>query len=101
MDSTRAALLFDNATNGSFLQCWNDYAVKLSRVLCSFLLAVEDLEFHSGQSSNVQSAVQVSSVYCELSIKWVMKVLVTVFPFIKACSNPNELPSHLRSVFEL
>lgn len=38
----------------------------------------------------------VSSVYGELSIKWFMRVLLTVFPCIKACSNQNELPNHLR-----
>jgi hypothetical protein len=38
----------------------------------------------------------VSSSYCELSIKWVMRVLFTIFPCIKACSNQNDLPSYLR-----
>ncbi|XP_058069394.1 BEACH domain-containing protein B isoform X3 [Magnolia sinica] len=75
---------------------WNEYAVKLSSVLCSFLLALEDIEFHCGQASVGRSGTQVSFVYWELSIKWVMKVLLTLFPCIKACSNQTELPSHLR-----
>ncbi|KAI3896170.1 hypothetical protein MKX03_000290, partial [Papaver bracteatum] len=82
---------------GSCPQYWKDYAVKLSRVLCSFLLALEDIKFHHVQASSVgRSAVPVSSLYWELSIKWIMKVLLTVFPCIKACSYQNELPSHLR-----
>ncbi|KAF5183051.1 Beach domain-containing protein b [Thalictrum thalictroides] len=82
--------------NGFHLESWNDYAVKLSIVLCSFLLALEDIRFHSIQAIVGRSAVAVSSLYWELSIKWVMKVLLTVFPCIKACSNQNELPGHLR-----
>ncbi|XP_077215298.1 binding protein isoform X2 [Tasmannia lanceolata] len=81
---------------GSKSQNWNEYAVKLSRVLCSFLLSPQDIEFHCIQASVGRSSMPVSFTYWELSIKWVMKVLVTVFPCIKACSNQNELPSHLR-----
>ncbi|OUZ99745.1 BEACH domain [Macleaya cordata] len=83
--------------DGSYPQYWKDYAVKLSRVLCSFLLALEDIKFDHVQASSVsRSAVPVSSLYWELSIKWVIKVLFTVFQCIKACSNQNELPNHLR-----
>ncbi|KAL5988451.1 hypothetical protein ACLOJK_036215 [Asimina triloba] len=77
------------------LQNWNDYAVKLSRLLCSFLLAPEDMEFHCVQASVGRSAVPISLVYWELSVKWIMRVVHTLFPCIKACSNQNELPSHL------
>lgn len=80
--------------NGS--QLWSDYAVKLSRVFCSFLPALEDIKSHDLEASTGRTSVAVSSLYGELSIKWVMRVLLTVFPCIKACSNQNELPSHLR-----
>lgn len=82
--------------NVSYSQLWSDYAVKLSRVFCSFLPASEDIKSHDLEASTGQTAVAVSSLYGELSIKWVMRVLVTVFPCIKACSNKNDLPSHLR-----
>lgn len=76
-----------------YIQHWNDYAVKLSRVLASFLLAPEDIK---SQVSAGRSVIPVSSLYGELSIKWFMRALLTVFPCIRACSNQNELPSHLR-----
>lgn len=78
-----------------YIQHWNDYAVKLSRVLASFLLAPEDIK---SQVSAGRSVIPVSSLYGELSIKWFMRALLTVFPCIRACSNQNELPSHLRLV---
>lgn len=77
-------------------QSWNDYAVKLSRTFCSFILAPEDIEFNCVQASVSRSVTPISLLYWELSIKWVLKVLFIVFPCIKACSNENDLPSHLR-----
>ncbi|KAI4337584.1 hypothetical protein L6164_015981 [Bauhinia variegata] len=79
-------------------QFWGDYVVRLSRVLCSFLLAPEGSKSHHDQASANQLALPISSVYLELSIKWFMKVLCILFPCIKACSNENEFPGHL-SVF--
>lgn len=79
----------------SYHQLWNDCVVKLSRVFCSFLLAPEDAKFHHGQATSGRILMPISSVYGELSIKWVMRVLLTVFPCIKACSNQNEFPNHL------
>ncbi|KAJ0086389.1 hypothetical protein Patl1_08678 [Pistacia atlantica] len=81
--------------NASYSQLWSDYVVKLSRVLCSFL-ATDDVKSHHGQGTTSRVGILVSSVYGDLSIKWVMRVLLTVFPCVKACSNENELPSHLR-----
>ncbi|OMO50809.1 hypothetical protein CCACVL1_30251 [Corchorus capsularis] len=77
----------------SYHQLWNDCVVKLTTVLCSFL-APEDVKVH-GQANSGRFPPPISSVYAELSIKWVMRVLLTVFPCIKACSNQNELPNHL------
>lgn len=84
------------STSASYSQLWNDYIAKLVGVLCSFLLAPEDTRFLNVHLSTGRVAMPVSSVYGELSIKWVMRVLLTVFPCIKACSNQNELPNHLR-----
>lgn len=82
--------------SASFSQFWNDYVVMLSRGLCSFLLVPEGPKSLNVQVSSGRLALPVSSSYCELSIKWVMRVLFTMFPCIKACSSQNELPSYLR-----
>ncbi|KAL5705340.1 hypothetical protein ACHQM5_023655 [Ranunculus cassubicifolius] len=84
-------------SDGFHFERWNDYAIKLSRVLCSFLLALEDIQLENIQESVGRSAVQVPEKFWELSIKWVMKVLLIVLPCIKACTNQSELPSHLRT----
>lgn len=84
--------------NLSHIQSWNEYVVKLCRVLCSFLLAPEDVKPHHPQASSIRIMTPVSLVYGDLSIKWVMRVLVAVFPCIRACSNQNDLPAHLRYV---
>ncbi|KAK2977991.1 hypothetical protein RJ640_023529 [Escallonia rubra] len=80
--------------NPSCFRYWNEYAVKLSRVLSSFLLSTEDIKSHHHQIPAGRTSV--TSVYGELSLKWIMRVLLTVFPCIKACSDQNELPNHLR-----
>lgn len=86
----------DNSPN---LNEWNEYSVKLSRVLCSFLLAPEDTKFHHGHASISQSSFPISLAYWELSIRWVMKVLLTVFPCLKACTTESEVPNHIRWIF--
>lgn len=83
-------------TNLTHIQSWNDYVVKLCRALCSFLLAPDDVKPQHPQLSSIRIMTPVSLVYGDLSIKWVMRVLVAVFPCIKACSNQNDFPAHLR-----
>ncbi|GLU16070.1 hypothetical protein SLE2022_325200 [Rubroshorea leprosula] len=82
--------------NSSNSRQWNDIVVQLSRVLCSFLREPEDAKSCLGQVTNNRIPVAISSVYVELSIRWVMRVLLTVFPCIKACSYQNEMPNYLR-----
>ncbi|KAH7524781.1 hypothetical protein FEM48_Zijuj06G0155600 [Ziziphus jujuba var. spinosa] len=57
--------------NDFYFQNWNDYVSKLSSVLCSFLLAPEDIKSHNIQISAGRISMPVSSLYIELSIKWV------------------------------
>lgn len=78
------------------LKNWQDYVSKLSAVLFAFLLSPEDAKVDKSQASTVKSSLPVSSAYGELSVKWIIRVLLTVFPCIKACSNQKELPGHLR-----
>lgn len=84
--------------NGSYCQLWCDYVLKLTGVFCSFLPSSEYIKSDDVDLSTGRIAVPISSSYGELSIRWVMRVLQTVFPCIKACSNQNELTSHLRLV---
>lgn len=79
------------------LKNWQDYVSKLSAVLFAFLLSPEDAKVDKSQASTVKSSLPVSSAYGELSVKWIIRVLLTVFPCIKACSNQKELPGHLRT----
>nr|XP_043606677.1 BEACH domain-containing protein B isoform X1 [Erigeron canadensis] len=76
-------------------QYWSNYTVNLSKALYSFVLTLEDLRSHQVQSSN-RISFPISSAYGELSVKFIMRVLLTVFPSIMAFSNQYELPSHLR-----
>lgn len=80
-----------------YLKNWHDYVSKLSTVLFTFLLSPEDAKADKSQTSTVKSSLPVSSAYGELSVKWIIRVLLTVFPCIKACSNQKELPGHLRT----
>ncbi|XAR62071.1 hypothetical protein NMG60_11016666 [Bertholletia excelsa] len=78
-----------------YVQYWSEYAVRLSRVFASFLLAPEDFKSQSLVTAG-GNTIPVSSAYGELSVKWFMRALLMVFPCIRACSEQNELPSHLR-----
>ncbi|XP_076899562.1 BEACH domain-containing protein B isoform X2 [Bidens hawaiensis] len=84
-----------SSVNTPNCQYWSNYTVNLSKALYSFVLTLEDLRSHQVQSSG-RGTFPFSSVYGELSIKFIMRVLQTVFPSIKAFSSQNELPSHLR-----
>ncbi|PKA52227.1 hypothetical protein AXF42_Ash010123 [Apostasia shenzhenica] len=82
-------------SDGSNLIEWTRYSVRLSRALCSFLLVSGDVESHLDEES-IKNSKPISLGYWELSIRWIMKVLFTIFPCLKACSNGKELPSHIR-----
>ncbi|KAJ3679372.1 hypothetical protein LUZ60_017383 [Juncus effusus] len=80
---------------------WTEHCTDLSRALCSFLLPHEDIKFFDSDVSAGQSqsqSQQVSLAYWELAVRWIMKVLSTVFPCIKACANETDLdlPNHIR-----
>eukprot|EP00258_Populus_trichocarpa_P035046 XP_024451065.1 BEACH domain-containing protein B isoform X2 [Populus trichocarpa] len=87
---------FPLPADAAYSKLWNEYVVKLSGVLCSFIVAPENIKPHHVQTNTGRIGMPISAAYGELSIKWVMGVLLTVFPCIKACSNQKELPNHLR-----
>ncbi|KAK8930976.1 hypothetical protein KSP39_PZI016783 [Platanthera zijinensis] len=84
-----------DCSDGSNLIEWNRYSVALSRALCSFLLPPEDIK-SSRDEALVKSSMPVSLGYCELSIRWIMKVILTIFPCIKACYSESPIPNHIR-----
>lgn len=101
--STEAKGTKDSATVSvklSYLQSWNDYVAKMSTALFSFLLPSEVSKPHKAQASTGRSNLLMSPAYVELSVKWVIRVLLIVFPCIKACSNQKELPNHLRYILK-
>ncbi|KAK1275118.1 hypothetical protein QJS04_geneDACA005726 [Acorus gramineus] len=89
---------FSGQSDGNAFSNWSAYAAKLSQALCSFLLTPEDIKVHQLQGSVGQSSMSASISYWELAVKWFMKVLFTLFPCIKACSNQTVLPSHIRKL---
>ena len=84
-----------SSVNTPSCQYWSNYTVSLSKALYSFVLTLEDLRSHQVQSSS-RHTYPFSSAYGELSIKFIMRVLLTVFPSIKTFSDQTELPTHLR-----
>lgn len=98
VDSHIAEVSVAVPANGSCSQVWSDYVIKLSGVLCSFLPSSEDVKSQDVELSTGRITVPVSSKYCDSSIRWILMVLQTVFPCIKACSDQNDLTIHLRLI---
>jgi len=74
---------------------WNEYSVKLSKALCSFLLPPNEIRYCPG-STVTQISLPISLAYWEQCARWIIKILSTVFPCIKACASETELPNHIR-----
>ncbi|GAB4839467.1 hypothetical protein Ancab_028990 [Ancistrocladus abbreviatus] len=79
-----------------FTKYWRNYAITLSRVLCSFILVPEELRSSAAEGSAGRNVLVVSTAYNELSIKWFLRVLLIVFQCVMACSHHEEQPVHLR-----
>uniref|UniRef100_A0A0D9VCI8 BEACH domain-containing protein B n=1 Tax=Leersia perrieri TaxID=77586 RepID=A0A0D9VCI8_9ORYZ len=77
---------------------WTEYCVKLSIALCSFLLPPNEIKNFCGTADvNVnQISLSISLAYWEQCARWIIKVLSTVFPCIKACASESEFPNHIR-----
>ncbi|KAL8030230.1 hypothetical protein ABFX02_14G273200 [Erythranthe guttata] len=84
------------SSNPSYIRSWKEYVARLSAAFCDFLLEANETKSGRIQPTMNRNTILVSAVYAELSLKWFTRVLLTVFPCIKACSNQNEIPSHLR-----
>lgn len=83
----------------SFLPLWEDYTFRLSASFCHLLLEVRDTELYFSQPTTSKNSILVSGVYAELAVKWFTRVLLTVFPCIKACSDKNEMSCHIRLIY--
>ncbi|TVU00170.1 hypothetical protein EJB05_54428 [Eragrostis curvula] len=77
---------------------WNEYSVKLSIGLSSFLLPPKEISYCRGASDASRISLSISLAYWEQCARWIIKVLSTVFPCIKACASETELPNHIRSL---
>ncbi|KAL5212760.1 hypothetical protein ABZP36_023607 [Zizania latifolia] len=75
---------------------WTEYSVKLSIALCSFLLPPNEIRQACGTDDVSQISLPISLAYWEQCARWIIKVLSTVFPCIKACASESELPNHIR-----
>ncbi|GAB2247807.1 hypothetical protein Droror1_Dr00007689 [Drosera rotundifolia] len=78
-----------------FIKSWRDYALTLSRVLCLFILSPEEERPSIVDGSSGRNVLLVSTAYRELSMRWFLKVLLSVFHCIKACLGQDELPAYL------
>ncbi|CAD6251786.1 unnamed protein product [Miscanthus lutarioriparius] len=75
---------------------WNEYSVKLSTALCSFLLPPKEIKYCPAPTDVTRISLSISLAYWEQCARWIIKVLSTVFPCIKACASETELPDHIR-----
>ncbi|XP_044956208.1 BEACH domain-containing protein B-like isoform X2 [Hordeum vulgare subsp. vulgare] len=75
---------------------WNDYSLKLSIALCSFILPSNVIKCCSDETAINQITASIPSAYQEQSVRWMIRVLLTVFLCIKACACESELPSHIK-----
>ncbi|XP_042020550.1 BEACH domain-containing protein B-like isoform X1 [Salvia splendens] len=79
-----------------YSQSWKDYVARLSEALCYFLLDAKETALCHAVPASSRIATLVPAVYAGLSVKWFTRALLTIFPCIKACSDQEEIPSHLR-----
>ncbi|XP_047961281.1 BEACH domain-containing protein B isoform X2 [Salvia hispanica] len=91
-----AHLLPPFASDPFYSQSWKDYVAKLSEALCYFLLDAKETALSHAVPASSRITTLVPAVYAGLSVKWFTRVLLTIFPCIKACSDQEEIPSHLR-----
>ncbi|XP_023157987.1 BEACH domain-containing protein B isoform X1 [Zea mays] len=75
---------------------WNEYSVKLSITLCSFLLPPKEIKYCPAPTDVTQISLSISLAYWEQCARWIIKVLSTVFPCMKACASETDLPNHIR-----
>jgi len=90
LDSVSGPICFLDITD------WNDYSVKLSNALCSFILPSKDIDYWSDEIAVSQIAVSIPSAYLEQSVRWIIRILMTVFLCIRACTSESALPNHIK-----
>jgi hypothetical protein len=86
LDSVSGPICFLDITE------WNDYSVKLSNALCSFILPSKDIDYWSDEIAVSQIALSIPSAYLEQSVRWIIRILMTVFLCIRACTSESALP---------
>lgn len=97
-DNSKASLTLDSVSGPISLDRteWIDYSIKLSNALCSFLLPLEDIGHCSDEIAISQIVLSIPSAYLEQSVRWIIRILMTVFLCIRACTKETELPNHIK-----
>uniref|UniRef100_A0A0D9WT98 Plastocyanin-like domain-containing protein n=1 Tax=Leersia perrieri TaxID=77586 RepID=A0A0D9WT98_9ORYZ len=98
-DNARSSLALDS-TSGPicFLDIaeWSNYSIKLSSALCSFVIPSKDINYCPDEIACNKISLSIPSAYREQSVRWIIRVLMTVFLCIKACTSETELPNHIK-----
>ncbi|KAH9329817.1 hypothetical protein KI387_001925, partial [Taxus chinensis] len=66
--------------DGDNMHKWNFHVAHLCRILWSFHVPFRDINSLSSHVNCGQSSIGVSSSYLELATKWILKVLLSIFP---------------------
>jgi len=98
-DNTKASPTLDSVSGPIYCLDrteWIDYSIKLSNALCSFVLPSEDIGHCSDEIAVSQIVLPIPLAYLEQSVRWIIRILMTVFLCIRACTKETELPNHIK-----
>ncbi|XP_040380752.1 BEACH domain-containing protein B-like isoform X2 [Oryza brachyantha] len=98
-DNTRTSLASDSISGPIYfldITEWSDYSAKLSSALCSFIIPSKDINNYADEIACNKISLSIPSAYREQSVRWIIRVLMTVFLCIKACTSETELPYHIK-----
>ncbi|CAD6338666.1 unnamed protein product [Miscanthus lutarioriparius] len=98
-DNTKASPTLDSVSGPIYCLDrteWIDYSIKLSNALCSFVLPSEDIGHCSDEIAVSQIVLSIPLAYLEQSVRWIIRILMTVFLCIRACTKETELPNHIK-----
>ncbi|XP_057837661.2 BEACH domain-containing protein B isoform X1 [Cryptomeria japonica] len=70
---------------------WGFHVAHLCRILCSFLVPSGNIDSLSSQFFSGQGSTGVSFSYLELATRWILKVLLSIFPGKSVCSHWEEM----------
>ncbi|KAF2928095.1 BEACH domain-containing protein B isoform X2 [Oryza sativa Japonica Group] len=98
-DNTGPSLALDSISGPIYfldITEWREYSVKLSNALCSFIIPSKVISYCRNEIACNKISLSIPSAYREQSVRWFIRVLMTVFLCIKACTSETELPNHIK-----